>query len=45
MTGTAMLRYLLRLKGVTAPGGLNALCDELPQRVNLSLAARRKVKT
>lgn len=45
LTGTAMLRYLLRLKGVTAPGGLNALCEALLGRVNLSFAARRKVKT
>jgi len=36
LTGTAMLSYLLRLKGVTAPGGLNALCDELLEQVNLS---------
>ena len=41
MTGTAMLRYLLRLKGAIAPGGLNALCDELLQRVNPSLAEPR----
>ena len=40
-----MLEYLLRLKGVSAPGGLRALCRELLERVNLSFAARRKVKT
>jgi ABC-2 type transport system ATP-binding protein len=45
LTGRAMLRYLLRLKGVNAPGGLDSLCDELLQRVNLTFAARRKVKT
>ncbi len=45
LTGKAMLRYLLRLKGVTAPGGLDSLCDSLLERVNLSFAARRKVKT
>jgi len=45
LTGTAMLRYLLRLKGVTAPVGLNALCGELLEQVNLSFAADRKVKT
>src|SRR5271157_103940 len=39
-----MLRYLLRLKGVTSPGGLNALCNELLEQVNLTFAARRKVK-
>ena len=40
-----MLEYLLRLKGVTGPRGLGSLCDELLDRVNLSFAARRKVKT
>ena len=40
-----MLRYLLRLKGVTAPGGLDALCGDLLEQVNLSFAADRKVKT
>ena len=30
---------------MSSPGGLNALCDELLERVNLSFAARRKVKT
>jgi ABC-type multidrug transport system ATPase subunit len=45
LSGEAMLAYLLRLKGVHAPGGLRALCGELLDRVNLSFAARRKVKT
>jgi ABC-2 type transport system ATP-binding protein len=45
MTGEKMLEYLLRLKGVAAPGGNRALCRELLERVNLSFAARRKVKT
>jgi ABC-type multidrug transport system ATPase subunit len=45
LTGAAMLKYLLRLKGVSAPGGLGALCDDLLERVHLSFAARRKVKT
>jgi ABC-type multidrug transport system ATPase subunit len=45
LSGAAMLKYLLRLKGVTAPGGLNALCDELLERVHLAFAADRKVKT
>jgi ABC-2 type transport system ATP-binding protein len=45
MTGERMLEYLLRLKGVVAPGGTRALCRELLARVNLSFAARRKVKT
>jgi ABC-type multidrug transport system ATPase subunit len=44
LTGRAMLRYLLKLKGVSAPGGLNRLTDELLEKVNLSFAAKRKVK-
>jgi len=45
LTGEKMLAYLLKLKGVEAPGGLRKLVDELLERVNLSYAARRKVKT
>jgi ABC-2 type transport system ATP-binding protein len=45
LTGERMLRYLLRLKGVRAPGGDRALVSELLERVHLSFAARRKVKT
>jgi ABC-type Na+ transport system ATPase subunit NatA len=45
MTGERMLEYLLQLKGLAAPGGVRALCRELLERVNLSFAARRKVKT
>lgn len=45
LTGEAMLSHLLRLKGVAAPGGLRRLCAELMERVNLSEASRRKVKT
>jgi ABC-type multidrug transport system ATPase subunit len=44
LSGEAMLLHLLRLKGVTAPAGQKKLCDELLSRVNLSWAARRKVK-
>ena len=44
LTGEAMLRFLLVLKGVQAPGGLKRLAAELLDRVNLSDAARRKVK-
>ncbi len=44
LTGEAMLLYLLRLKGVKAPGGLKKLCGELLERVNLSFAAKRKIK-
>src|SRR5271157_464805 len=43
LTGEKMLEYLLRLKGVSALGGLRTLCRELLERVNLSFAARRKV--
>ncbi len=45
LTGEGMLRYLLRLKGIRAPVGEKALCRELLERVHLSFAARRKVKT
>jgi ABC-type multidrug transport system ATPase subunit len=45
LTGEKMLSYLLKLKGVEAPGGLKRLVPELLERVNLSYAAKRKVKT
>jgi len=45
LTGEKMLAYLLKLKGVEAPGGLKKLVAELLERVNLSYAAKRKVKT
>ncbi len=45
LTGEAMLRYLLRLKGVRSPRGESALARELLDRVHLTFAARRKVKT
>lgn len=45
LTGEAMLVHLLSLKGVQAPGGLKALARELLDRVNLTFAAKRKVKT
>lgn len=44
LTGTAMLRHMLRLKGVESPLGLERLCAELLERVNLTAAAGRKVK-
>jgi ABC-2 type transport system ATP-binding protein len=44
LSGERMLAYLLQLKGVKAPGGLKNLCGELLERVNLSFAAKRKVK-
>jgi len=45
LTGAAMLRFLLVLKGVQAPQGVKRLADELLERVNLRDAARRKVGT
>jgi ABC-2 type transport system ATP-binding protein len=45
LTGEKMLTYLLQLKGVEAPGGLKKLVAELLERVNLSSAAKRRVKT
>ena len=44
LSGEAMLLHLLRLKGVAAPQGQKQLRDELLERVNLSWAAKRKVK-
>jgi ABC-2 type transport system ATP-binding protein len=45
LSGEQMLLHLLRLKGVESPGGLKALTGELLERVNLSGAAKRKVKS
>jgi ABC-2 type transport system ATP-binding protein len=45
LTGEGMLAHLLRLKGVQSPLGIKALSRELLDRVNLTFAARRKVKT
>ncbi len=44
LTGAQMLTYLLKLKGVTSPKGLPQLVGELLERVNLTFAAKRKVK-
>ena len=44
LTGRSMLVHLLRLKGVRAAGGLKRLADELLERVNLTFAAKRKLK-
>ena len=44
LTGESMLRFLLILKGVEAPQGVKRLAAELLERVNLSYAAKRKVK-
>ena len=43
LSGRAMLRFLLKLKGVSGPKGLGKLADELLERVNLTSAAKRKV--
>ncbi len=45
LTGERMLRHLLGLKGVHSPAGLKSLTSELLERVNLTFAAKRKVKT
>ena len=47
LTGVGMLEYLLKLKGVQPPAGMNMkqLCAELFERVNLTFAAKRKLKT
>jgi ABC-2 type transport system ATP-binding protein len=45
LSGEQMLIHLLRRKGVEAPRGLKALAGELLERVNLSFAAKRKVKS
>src|SRR5262245_47970822 len=45
LSGEAMLRHLLYLKGVEAHGGAKRLAGELLERVNLSFAAKRKVKS
>jgi ABC-type multidrug transport system ATPase subunit len=45
LTGRDMLLHLLRLKGVSAAGGVGALADELLARVNLTFAAKRPVKS
>ncbi len=45
LSGEQMLLHLLRLKDVSAPGGLKALAGELLERVNLSFAAKRPVRS
>jgi ABC-2 type transport system ATP-binding protein len=44
LTGEAMLGHLLELKGVQSTAGMKALVAGLLERVNLSFAAKRKVK-
>lgn len=43
-TGEAMLMHLLALKGVDGPNGRKRLAADLLERVNLSFAAKRRVK-
>lgn len=45
LTGEEMLLHMLRLKGVESPHGLATICAELLDRVNLTFAARRRVKS
>jgi ABC-2 type transport system ATP-binding protein len=45
LTGEQMLVYLLEMKGITAPGGTRKLAQALLEQVNLTSAARRKVKS
>jgi ABC-2 type transport system ATP-binding protein len=45
LTGAAMLAHLLALKGVVGRSGTKALVAELLDRVNLTYAADRRVKT
>jgi ABC-2 type transport system ATP-binding protein len=44
LTGSQMLEFLLKLKGVSAPRGMKALVADLLERANLGFAAHRKVK-
>lgn len=44
LTGRDMLLYLLRLKGIESPRGMQGLVSELMDRVNLTFASKRKVK-
>jgi ABC-type multidrug transport system ATPase subunit len=45
LTGEQMLMHLLTLKGVTGAGGTKAVARELLERVNLTFAAKRSVKS
>jgi ABC-type multidrug transport system ATPase subunit len=45
LTARAMLAHLLELKGVVGPRGCRVLCDELLERVHLSEASQRKLRT
>jgi ABC-type multidrug transport system ATPase subunit len=45
LNGEQMLIYLLEMKGISAPGGTRKLAQSLLEQVNLTSAARRKVKS
>jgi ABC-type multidrug transport system ATPase subunit len=45
LSGEQMLTHLLRLKGVEASGGMKWLVAELLERVNLTFAAKRKLRS
>lgn len=45
LTGQQTLDFLLRMKGVSSPRGRKALVEELLEKVNLTFAAKRKVRT
>ena len=45
LTGEAMLRHILELKGVTGPNGVKVAVSELLEAVNLASAAHQKVKS
>ena len=45
LTGEAMLRHILELKGVTGPNGVKVAVSELLEAVNLAPAAHQKVKS
>ena len=45
LTGEAMLRHILELKGVTGPNGVKVAVSDLLEAVNLAPAAHQKVKS
>jgi ABC-2 type transport system ATP-binding protein len=45
LSGEAMLRHILELKGVTGPNGIKVAVSELLEAVNLAPAAHQKVKS
>jgi ABC-type multidrug transport system ATPase subunit len=45
LSGAQTLDFLLQMKGVSAPNGRKALVRDLLEQVNLTFAAKRKVRT